>query len=728
MRFIAAVLAIAALCSPVLAKDTEEPRVTEALGDEAPAPGEDAKLYSCKKPATATIEVTFKPETQLQDLVTWVMGFTCKNFIYAPAIVSTNRKITIIAPSKMTVAEAYRLFLASLSTLGMTVVPQGNIMKIVETATSKHMPVGVMKEGSPDNIDQLVRYVLRPQYVQADAIVKAISSVKSDPGEIVTAGSLVLITDYAANVRDMLSLAKLVDVPGGSDGVYTIPVLHADATKLMPEIQTILGTAPGAPSTAPKDGYVPAETPSKLVVDDRTNTIVMSGSAASFARVSALVERLDVALDTEDGSTVHVYQLGSAIAEEVAATLTATLPSKSGGVQTPRPPGQQALPQGTATPTTPIGGVGIIGDAKIIADKPTNKLIVVSSGRDYLAIKEVIKELDQPRRQVYIEALILELAIGDDTQLGVSFHGGLDTKSGGVALGGLQTSQLSSANPKTISAVQGLVGGLIGSTIPGSETLLGTSIPSYGVLVQALQNKSNTNIVSAPSIIALDNEQATYKVGTNIPYIKGYIPTTTLTTATSITTNVDRVDLQLELTIKPHITLGDQVLLEIKHDAKDYGESSSLGPSWTTREFETRTVVPDQQTVVIGGLLQEKIVDTKTQIPLLGDIPLLGYLFRYNERKKTKSNLVIMLTPYIIKDHLDLERIRERRQREHDEFSSSMKSLDGMAYDTHIDYTRKRGLVEEINRSLQLVEADAATLNAIAPYKAVKAGAVQVQP
>ncbi|CAN5912259.1 GspD family T2SS secretin variant ExeD [soil metagenome] len=537
-----------------------------------------------------------------------------------------------------------------------------------------------------------------------------------------------LITDYSSNVREMLALAKLVDVPGGTDGVYTIPVVHADATKLMGEITNILGSAPSAPSAPSKDGYATGETPSKLVVDDRTNTIVMSGSAASFARVSALVERLDVALDTEDGSTVHVYQLGSAIAEEVAATLTATLPNKSGGAQAARPPGQQALPQGTATPTTPIGGVGIIGDAKIIADKPTNKLIIVSSGRDYLALKEVIKELDQPRRQVYIEALILEIAIGDDTTLGVSFHGGLDTSNGGVAVGGLQTSQLSSANPSTLTSAQGLIGGLIGSAIPGSETLLGTSIPSYGVLVQALQTKSSTNIVSAPSIIALDNEQATYKVGTNIPYIRGYIPTSSLTTSSTITTNVDRQDLQLELTIKPHITLGDQVLLEIKHDAKDYGENSTLGPSWTTREFETRTVVPDQQTVVIGGLLQEKTVDTKTQIPLLGDIPLLGYLFRYTERKKTKTNLVIMLTPYIIKDHLDFERSRERRQREHDEFARSMKSLEQMAYEPHIDYGRKRGLVEEINRSLQMVDADSAALNAIAPYKAVKSGPVQVSP
>ncbi|CAN5912274.1 hypothetical protein BH11MYX2_BH11MYX2_01220 [soil metagenome] len=181
MRFVAAVVVLATLCSPVLAKDADEPKVTGELGDEA-TPGEDAKLYSCKKPSTATIEVTFKPETQIQDLVTWVMGFTCKNFIYAPHIVATGRKITIIAPSKMTVGEAYRLFLASLSTLGLAVVPQGNIMKIVETATSKRMPVGLMKDGTPANTDELVRYVLRPQYLQADALVKAISAVKSDPG------------------------------------------------------------------------------------------------------------------------------------------------------------------------------------------------------------------------------------------------------------------------------------------------------------------------------------------------------------------------------------------------------------------------------------------------------------------------------------------------------------------------------------------------------------------
>src|SRR5260221_9644669 len=214
-----------------------------------PVAGEDESLYSCKK-KVGPVAVTFKPETELKDLITWVMGFTCKNFILDPRIVSTGKKVTVIAPLKMSQTDAYRVFLVSLSTMGLTVVPKGNVLRIVESATAKSETVPILKKGIPADEDQIVRYVMRPSYAQTETLRAALDSIRSPAGNVQAAGNLIIITDYASQVRDMMSLAKTLDVSGNNEGVYTIPVLHSDATQLAAKLNEILGITAGAPRPA----------------------------------------------------------------------------------------------------------------------------------------------------------------------------------------------------------------------------------------------------------------------------------------------------------------------------------------------------------------------------------------------------------------------------------------------------------------------------------------------
>jgi general secretion pathway protein D len=239
------------------------------------------------------------------------------------------------------------------------------------------------------------------------------------------------------------------------------------------------------------------------------------------------------------------------------------------------------------------------------------------------------------------------------------------------------------------------------------------------VLFQAMSTQSHVHVISTPSIIAIDNEMSKFVVGQNVPYQKGTIPVSPTTTSIT-TTNIDRKDLNLELDIKPHISAGDNVQLEIKHESLELGEASSeLGPTWTTRGFETRVVVHDQQTVVLTGMTQQRETISTTKVPLLGDIPILGHLFKYTKRARARSNMLIMLTPYIIKDQFDLALIQQRKQREHDEFVSSFHALGNMPYQPHVDYTRKRGVIEEINRQVEAVEQDvAARATIVAPTRA----------
>jgi general secretion pathway protein D len=701
----------------------------------AELPDDDEPQFRCKH-VTGDVLVTFKADTEVKDLVAWAMGFTCKTFLVDPRVVSTGRKVSIIVPSKLSAAQAYRLFLAALSTIGLTVVTRGDVVRVIEAQAAKREPLGLVKTGTPDDVERVVRYVYQPSYVAIEALVPACTAMKSDAGDVLAAGRLLLLTDYASNVRDMLAFAKLVDVPAGSDAIYTLPVVHADAGKLMEKVNSILGlqaapaasARPGAPEAKP-DG---AAVPSKIVVDERTNTLIIAAREPGYQRVKALVERLDVALEIEGGSSIHVYPLGSAIAEELAKTLTAAIGD-----------GRAAKPTGAPGPTAPAAaspappsaldslGTAIEGQVRVIADPPTNALIVMSSGRDFFAIKDVIRQLDLPRRQVYIEAMILEVATSNNLDVGTSAHAGSE-QSGALLLGGVETSDVNSiAIANSLGGATGLLGGLIGQALDHSQSLLGKSIPSFAVLFHAIADQSTTNIVSSPSIIAIDNVEAKYKVGTTIPVSNGTSFAGSAGGALppgAQTTSIDHRELPLILNIKPHISTDDSVLLEVKHESLDQTADGPLGPSWSTRSFETRVVVHDQQTVVLGGLTQDKEVERITKVPVLGDLPLLGYLFKTTVKTRSRTNLLVMLTPYIIKDQRDLQTIQRRKLHEHDEFARSSSALDRMKFEPAIDYGKKRGLLEDINRAVADAERDAAARAELPHARGVAAGSVEVAP
>jgi general secretion pathway protein D len=728
---------------------------------------DDQPVYVCKH-ASGTVAVNFKPESELKDLITWAMGFTCKNFILDPRIVSTGKKVTVIAPNKMTAADAYNLFLASLSTMGLTVVPKGNALRIVESQSAKNETVPIYKKGVPADQDQMIRYVLRPSYAQPEMVRAALDTIKSNAGLVSTAGNIIIITDYASQVRDMMSLAKTIDVPGTNDGVYTIPVKFLDATQLAQKLNDILGVtaaavpgAPGAPGSGrgavrPPDGKgappaggaeeVSAAIPSKILVHEPTNTLIVVSNEPGYERVKALVDRLDIQLDTEGGPAIRVFPLENALAKDLAQTLNNALQGRQNPQQgrpgTPGAPGTPPAPPAPAPGVGPEFGAALEGQVRVVNDDPTNSLIVTSTGRDYIAIKNVIHDLDKPRRQVFIEALILEVQLNKELDLGTSSHGGVPVNGGNtLVLGGVQNANgPKSLAPASLATLSGLIGGVIGQPLTNSQTFLGASIPSYAVLFQALATQDNTNILSTPHIIAIDNEKAEFSVGNNIPYQAGLsfggvgLPATGSTSTSglpvgAIGQNIQREKLTLDLNVTPHVSSLDTVRLEIEQNTKDLGgRDPQLGPTWTERKLKTQVVVHDQESVVIGGLIQEREIYSVSKVPLLGDIPLLGYLFKYSTKQRKKTNLLILLTPYIIKDQLDLQSIRDRKEREYHEFTASFANLNEMKYEPKIDYRRKRGLVEEINRSIQTVEDDQAALGAAGHRQHVQEGPVEYGP
>lgn len=686
-----------------------------ARAEEPPSPV-DEELYRCKTPAPEVV-MSFKPEMEIKELVTWAIGFTCKPFMLAPNIVSTGRKVTLVAPTKMSRTEAYAMFLAALSTAGLTVVPKGKGFRIVESATARTQVLPIYTKRLPDDTDQVVRYVVRPTYAKPETLQKAFMAVRSEAGDIQLVGSLVLVTDYGSSVREMMQLSKLIDVPEGTDAIFTLPVKHADAAKLEAKLSSILGLGTGAGAKtpeAPERGG--GSVPSKLLVDERTNTLLVVGTEAAFLRVQALVERLDIALEIEGGAAIHVYKLAHGLAPDMATVLTSAIQGNG------KTDAKAASSPAAGAAALPDGETRVTGEVRVIADATSNSLVVLASGRDYLAIKEIIKQLDEPRRQVYIEGMIVEVALSNDLDLGVTAHGLLPGSGSSVLVGSQNTAGANGASTldvKSIASSSGIVTGVLSSA---TTTIMGTTIPSYGALLTAVATKTNSNVMSLPSIIAVDNQLTHLSIGTNIPYQKG----TTFTGIAGSTPqqNFERENLDLKLDIKPHISPDDTVLLEIDHTAKDLGATTAAGPTWNTRELKGQVVVRDQQTVVIGGLISTKEYVTKTQVPILGDIPVLGTLFRSTQKQKRKANMVILLTPYIVRDQLDIEAIRARRMKQTDEFVRSFSALDGMKYQPRIDYGRKRGLLEEINRAVQAVEEDADALKALRGGETVKRGAI----
>jgi general secretion pathway protein D len=345
-------------------------------------------------------------------------------------------------------------------------------------------------------------------------------------------------------------------------------------------------------------------------------------------------------------------------------------------------------PPGVTPPRVATGGGTaelLSGDVKVTADKPSNSLVIVASASDFSVIQRLVDKLDRPRRQVFVEAVIMEVDLSNTFDLGVGMHLAVpvNTPNGkGFIPIGLEPGKINSLNPSSALSLGGFLSGLVGPTSAELKDIF--PFPSVGVVIQALQSNSDVNVLSTPHLIAQDNEESEIIVGQNVPFQAGYNPgfntnvgTTSGTNATntlasayavSLIAPIQRQNVDLKLKIKPQIHEGDQIRMDIEESQEEIvSNDPTLGPTTAKRSVKTKVVVKDQSTIVIGGLVQDRNLTSVSKVPLLGDIPILGWAFRSTNTVKKKTNLLLMLTPYIIRDQSDFRRILERKQREHRE-------------------------------------------------------------
>jgi general secretion pathway protein D len=672
------------------------------------------------KPRPDGDKVAFSLEdADLPELVRVIGELTGKRFIFGGKV--RNIKATVFSPQKVTVAEAYQAFLSILEANGLTVVPHGRFYKIVDSPDAK-MGAPVVVAGQAATAEE--RYITRIHRVRnatADDVANVLAHFKSKDGDITVygPGNLLIITDTGTNIQRMMRILEDVDVGGVGDQIWIEPIHYAIASDVASRLNEVFdlksaggGSAAGKPGEkgpATSDVHI-----TKILADDRSNSVVIIGTERSYLRILEFIKRLDIPHSGE--GEIHVLPLQHADAVELAKTLNeiVTGAAAAGGAPAQNKPG--------ATPLT-IFESGV----KVSADKATNAIVITSSLRDFANLRTVIDRLDQPRRQVFIEAVIMDLTIDRENSLGVAFHGGdISNSSAGQTLyyGGLDPFRTIGIPSPTDSSLNAFALGVRGPALSGSENLLGTgiSIPAFGVLVNALAQTNDADTLSTPHILATDNIPAEINVGSNIPLqtnvggslsniagLAGGAGALGALGGLGSFGTAPRQDIGTKVKITPHLNDSDEVRLEVQEEISDTSGQQPLGSlgaiPFSKRTAQTQLVVKDQQTVVIGGLVRSHIARTDTKIPLLGDIPVLGALFRSTSTSLQKTNLVLVLTPYIIRDQEDLRTVFERKMQERQEFLDHYFVFsDETQYEPPKDYSRTNGLLEDIRKSFADVE------------------------
>jgi general secretion pathway protein D len=657
-------------------------------------------------------------DADLPELVRVIGELTGKRFIFGGKV--HNIKATVFSPQKVTVAEAYQAFLSILEANGLTVVPHGRFLKIVDSPDAKMgAPVYVAGQGATVE-ERYITRIHRLRNAGADDIAAILGHFKSKDGDITVygPGNLLIITDTGTNIQRMMRILEDVDVGGIGDQIWVEPIHYGAASDIAARLNEVFdlkaGAKPGEKgSSLSGDVHI-----AKILADDRSNSVVVIGTEHAYLRILEFIKRLDVPHSGE--GEIHVLLLQHADAVELSKTLNEIVTG--------------AVSQGGAPPKAGAAPLTIFeSGVKVSADKSTNSIVVTSSLRDFANLRMVIDQLDQPRRQVFIEAVIMDLSIDRQNQLGMAFHAGdieNGPTSGGQTLlyGGLnplKTILLPSLTDSTLSA---FAFGVRGPDLPGSNNLLGTgiSIPAFGILVNALASTNDADILSTPHILATDNIPAEINVGQNIPLqtnfggfggipgVAGAAGGNPLAAMGGLGLGgfggtAPRQDIGTKVKIVPHLNDSDEVRLEVTEEISDVTGQQPLGTlgvvPFSKRTAQTQLVVKDQQSVVIGGLVRNRIARTDTKIPLLGDIPVLGALFRSRSSSMQKSNLILVLTPYIIREQADLRLVFERKMQERQEFLDHYFVFSDLTeYEPPKDYSRTNGLLEDIRRSYS--EAD----------------------
>jgi len=671
------------------AKEASPVPAPAAAPQSAPAPAPSAAPAAAPAlPAHPPVYLSMDfTDVELPVLIKFMSEQTKKNFIFDERV---QGKITIISPRRVTLDEAYDVFLYVLQAKGFTTVSQGNTIKIVAAREARQDTIrtGVSKEtASAEFITRLVPL----EYLESAEVVPLVTPLVSKDGMVSAFGSsnTLLLIDSRANIDRIVTIIGEVDSEGAPGILRIYPLAYAVATDAVKTLTSIyLEPGPAAAPAARGSARAGLIRPSrgvavKFLPDTRTNSVIVHAGQEMQDAVADLLKKIDIPASAGSGK-INVYYLENADAEEVSKVLGSLSERRTGAAGAAPAPARSALPATGGS----VVSAELEGGVKVTPDKATNSLIIVGSSNDYETLLGVIKKLDIRRRQVYVEAVIMEITLDKTRDLGAEFRGTVASGNRAAIVGSNFDfkgnvndlfAALVSSNPLVFSGTGLIAGGIAGNvTLPD-----GTKIPAITAVLRAAQTRDNINILSSPHLLTLDNKEAEIVVGENVPFITSQSRDTLNPTNANVVNNtIERKDVGITLRLTPHIHESDFVSLDIFQESSAVkGDSllnaSSVGVTTTKRSAKTSVLVKNGDTVVLGGMMQETFTNTVSQIPILGDIPLLGNLFRFKSVSRKKTNLLIMLTPRIIRDPGEmLERSEEQQRKMTESFDVQKKEVE----------------------------------------------------
>jgi general secretion pathway protein D len=680
--------------------------------------------------------VNLQSEMDIQDLIQTISEITGQSFVLDETV--KGKKITVIAPGGFKRENAMRLFETILSLNGFSVVKKDGIniivpkrdIKITSIPTEVGTSYGVSSDSFTTRLVQL-------KNTKADEVAAILKPLVSREGDVVVypALNMLIIIETSDNLNRILSIIENLDV---ETEIEFVKIHNTDAAEVAAKLVEIFGGTSSSTSSRPQSQQ-PAQTRGqsrtaqrsrnlpgsdqpgdtsniisqstgesspvgfKVITDERTNSLIVIAYPDDMAKIKAVIEILDVETDQpEEG--IYVVRVLNADAEQIVAVLASLFGGSGsggyGGYGGTGVDNRMSRSGGLAGATGGLGGTGSYGTGtaqarqaiergairtsgivaetetiRVTADPSTNSLIIIGSRRDYETIKEVIKELDVRRKQVFVEAAILEVSLDKlrsfGTNLSIGFTVNDDTLGfGGTVLPGVPSLLGVAADPdasvNVLGSLSGLFLGVVGEEVDPDGSGPIPPIPSFSALFQALTSLTDVNVLSTPSIITTDNEPAEIIVADVIPF-----PTGSTVGDSGVTVQtIQREPVGIRLSITPQISEGDflnlNILTEVSaiRDTPVQGlNTAQFGIATTTRTADSSVVVKNGQTIVIGGLVQDRESVLQNRVPVLGNIPFLGNLFKYKQRQSQKINLMILLTPRIVENELDMQRILEERQR-----------------------------------------------------------------
>lgn len=621
------------------------------------------------------------PDADILDIAKTLGRLTGKNFILDKDV---KGRVSIISNSAITVADAWRAFLTSLDMNGLAIVPTGKYLRIMRQNDAKGKNVRLYSEHGAPNTDALVTKIFKIKYISAKELENVIRTYANMGARIYgyEQTNSLIITDTGSNIEKIAKMIQFLDVEGFDAGIEVISVKFASAVEIQKLIDSLLpGTQaafPGRPSFGGAAGggggrsnFAARRTKeggliNNIIADERTNTLIVHANTQGVAQVRMLLSRLDRRMPPPPGGgKVHVVYLQFADAEEMTKTLnniSQTQKSGGGGFSSP------GMSGGGGVGVNPMEGNLFEGQIKISADKTTNSLVITASPADFGTIQRVINKLDIPRDQIYVEVIIMEMSMSRNNDFTANA-----ILPYGTSLA--PTNDLFNLLKNPTDVPNGMVLRFASEQtrdlqIQTGGTTQTIKIPNIAALVKAIQTYSGGNVLATPQIMTMDNTDATFDSTDRIP-----VPKITNTGLGQSQATVDQMEVPLTIKIKPQLNkISNYIKLDLKAKVSDIVRRDlpkavqDQAFATLSRSAETSVMVADGDTVVLGGLVRDKTSEVINKIPLLGDIPILGWLFKSRSSSIEKTNLMLFITPKIMRQPENVRMVLDKKLKERDEF------------------------------------------------------------